>query len=135
MSNLLRLSSSAWLLGMLLLAAPVSAGEADSALSIQIAMSNYSFVPSTLQLRANTTYRLRLTNTSHSGHDLDAPQLFAASSIAPADQSKVTDGEIEVDGGQTVEVTFTPIRAGTYDFHCTHFLHSAFGMHGEAIVR
>ena len=117
-------------LATILFGTPAAADEV-----IQVNMSNYAFAPSTLQLRANTTYRLRLTNTSHSGHDLDAPQLFAASNIAPADQTKVADGEIEVDGGQTVEVTFTPTRAGTYNFRCTHFLHSAFGMHGEAVVK
>ena len=117
-------------IGAILFGTPAVADEV-----IQVNLSNDAFAPSSLQLHANTTYRLRLTNTSHSGHDLDAPQLFAASSIAPADQSKVADGEIEVDSGQTVEVTFTPTKTGTYKFRCSHFLHSAFGMTGEAVVQ
>jgi len=39
-----------------------------------------------------------------------------------------------VPAGQTVDVTFTPIKAGTYRIVCSHFLHSTMGMHGEAIV-
>lgn len=131
--SVLRASASFVLLQALLLAAPaLAAGDAQT---IQIQMSNYDFAPSTLQLHANTAYRLRLTNASHSGHSFDAPQLFAASSIEPADQAKVVDGDIEVGGGTTVEVNFTPTRAGSYKFRCSHFLHSAFGMKGEAIVQ
>lgn len=133
--SILRLFASSFLLEVFLLGVPASAGDAQSAQTIQVNMSNYEFTPGMLQLRANNSYRLRLTNTSHSGHDFDAPQLFAAASIAPADQSKVADGEVEVGGGQTVEVTFTPTRAGAYKFHCSHFLHSAFGMTGEAVVQ
>ena len=127
--SILRASASFVLLGTLLFAAPAVAEE-----TLQVNMSNYEFAPNTLQLRANNSYRLRLTNTARGSHDFDAPQLFAASSIAPADQSKVADGAIEVEGGQTVEVNFTPTRAGTYKFHCSHFLHSAFGMTGEVVV-
>jgi plastocyanin len=32
-------------------------------------------------------------------------------------------------------VSFSIPTPGTYKFHCTHFLHSAFGMTGEAVVR
>jgi plastocyanin len=55
--------------------------------------------------------------------------------VAPADQAKVVDGEVDVDGGQTVDVTLTIASPGNYKFHCSHFLHSAFGMTGEAVVR
>ena len=133
--SVLRASASCLLLGTFLLAAPAVAGEAANAQTIQVQMSNYDFAPRTLELRVNTAYRLRLTNTSHSDHSFDAPQLFAAASIEPADQAKVADGDIEVNSGKTVEVTFTPIRSGTYMVRCSHFLHSAFGMKGEAVVR
>lgn len=126
--------SSGLLFGVLLLGVSVSAVNAAPAQTIQIEMSNYKFTPNMLQLHANTPYQLRLTNTAHGDHDFNAPQLFAASTIAAGDQSKVVDGEIDVEAGQTVEVNFTPTQTGTYKFHCTHFLHSAFGMHGEAVV-
>jgi uncharacterized cupredoxin-like copper-binding protein len=106
-----------------------------SAQTIQVDMANYSFTPSTLELHANTPYRLELRNTSHGDHSFSARQLFAVANVSPGDRAKIENGEIEVDGGQTVDVTFTIPTPGTYQFHCTHFLHSAFGMHGEAVVR
>lgn len=102
---------------------------------ITIAMSDFSFAPANLQLHANQPYRLHLTNSSNHGHSFDAPLLFAAAALAPNDQSKIVDGGIEVEGGQSVDVKFVPTSAGTYKFHCSHFLHSAFGMHGEAVVQ
>jgi len=103
--------------------------------TLAVDMSNYSFTPNTLQLHANTPYRLELRNTSHSGHDFSARQFFAVANVSPGDRAKIENGEIEVDGGQTVDVTFTIPTPGIYKFHCTHFLHSAFGMTGEAVVK
>jgi plastocyanin len=106
-----------------------------AAQTIQVDMTNYAFTPNTLQLRANTPYRLRFSNASHTGHSFRAREFFATSSVTPADQSKIVDGEVEVDSGQTVEVNLMIPTPGTYKFHCSHFLHSAFGMTGEAVVR
>jgi uncharacterized cupredoxin-like copper-binding protein len=106
-----------------------------SAQTITVDMANYSFTPSTLQLRANTPYRLELRNTSHSGHSFSARMLFSVANVASGDRAKIEDGEVEVDAGQSVDVTLTIPTPGTYKFRCTHFLHSAFGMTGEAVVR
>jgi len=103
--------------------------------TITVDMANYSFSPSTLQLHANTSYRLELRNTSHSGHSFSARMLFSVANVASGDRAKIENGEVEVDGGQTVDVTLTIPTPGTYKFRCTHFLHSAFGMTGEAVVR
>ncbi len=103
--------------------------------AVTVDMANYSFSPSTLQLHANTSYRLELRNTSHSGHSFSARMLFSVANVASGDRAKIENGEVEVDGGQTVDVTLTIPTPGTYKFRCTHFLHSAFGMTGEAVVR
>jgi plastocyanin len=102
--------------------------------TIDIAMSDFSFAPAKLQLHARQPYRLHLTNSASHGHNFDAPVLFADAAVAPDDQSKVVDGSIEVAGGQSIDVKFVPNTAGTYKFHCSHFLHSAFGMTGQAVV-
>jgi uncharacterized cupredoxin-like copper-binding protein len=107
----------------------------SKAQSVEVDMANFMFTPSTLQFRANTPYRLRLVNRASHGHSFDAPELFAAAHIADGDQAKIFKGEIEVEGGQTVDVTFVPITRGTYRFHCSHFLHASFGMTGEAVVQ
>ena len=112
-----------------------SPAESANATPLVVGLSSYEFKPDQITLVRGTTYRLHLTNTSGKSHNFSAPQLFAASSIASADRAKVEDGEIEVDGGQTVDVVFVPMTPGEYDIRCTHFLHSAFGMHAKVIVR
>jgi plastocyanin len=47
----------------------------------------------------------------------------------------VKDGAVEVDEGQSVDVTVTPIKPGTYPLTCTHFLHETFGMKGQIVVQ
>jgi FtsP/CotA-like multicopper oxidase with cupredoxin domain len=107
----------------------------SNAQTVQVGMANYDFTPKTLEFHVNKAYRLRLTNGAGHGHSFDAPEFFAAVSIAPEDQSKVVKGEVEVEGGQTVDVKFVPATTGSYKFHCSHFLHAAFGMTGEAVVQ
>lgn len=101
---------------------------------IQITMSSYAYAPDHLDLVAGAPVLLKFVNTSNKGHDFSAPDLFAAGTIAPEDRAEVEDGSVEVEEGQTVEVRFTPNKPGTYKFHCTHFLHSSFGMTGTATV-
>jgi plastocyanin len=101
---------------------------------MEIVLQNFSFTPSMLHLQRNTTYTLHLTNRATGGHTFSAPELFGAVTVPPQESAKITGGKIEVPAGQTVDVTFTPIKAGTYRIVCSHFLHSTMGMHGEAIV-
>ncbi|HEY5047406.1 MAG TPA: cupredoxin domain-containing protein [Rhizomicrobium sp.] len=107
----------------------------SNAQSVEVVMTDYKFTPNLLQFRANMPYRLRLVNNTGRDHSFDAPELFAAARIADDDQAKVNKGEIEVDGGQTVDVKFVPQTPGIYKFQCSHFLHATFGMTGEAAVQ
>jgi plastocyanin len=101
---------------------------------LQIELQNFSFTPNMLRLQRNTTYTLHLTNHATGGHSFSAPELFGAVTVPAEERGKITGGKIEVPAGQTVDVTFTPIMAGTYRIVCSHFLHPTMGMHGEAIV-
>ena len=103
--------------------------------TVQVVMTNYAFTPNALQFRLNTPYHLRLINNSGHDHSFDAPDFFAAVDTAPEDRVKVVAGEVEVEGGQAVDVKIVPAKPGTYDFHCSHFLHSTFGMTGEALIQ
>jgi plastocyanin len=105
------------------------------ATTVPLAITNYQFTPDALQFRANLPYRFRLTNNAGGGHSFDAPEFFAAVAVVPEDQAKIVNGEIEVESGQTVEVRFVPKVSGTYNFHCSHFLHAGFGMTGTVVVR
>jgi uncharacterized cupredoxin-like copper-binding protein len=103
--------------------------------TVQIVMTNYAFAPNALQFRSNTPYHLHLVNNSGHDHSFSASDFFAAVGIAPEDRSKVVTGEVEVEGGQAVDVKIVPAKPGEYKFHCSHFLHATFGMTGEARIQ
>ena len=96
-------------------------------------LSNFAFTPDNLRFQVGHPVTLHLVNDSTGGHNFSAPALFAASSF-PAGTSAPPNGTVEVGGNQSRDITFTPLRTGTYPFECTHFLHSAFGMTGSAEV-
>ena len=101
---------------------------------LEIVLTNFSFTPNMLHMQRNTAYALHLVNRASGGHSFSAPGLFAAVAVAAADQSKIMGGKVEVPAGQTVDIVLTPMTAGTYPIVCSHFLHSTFGMHGEAVI-
>lgn len=102
---------------------------------IAVELSNFKFSPSELTLQHGHAYRLHLVNEAGGAHDFSAPEFFAASVIAPADRGSVVDGKVKLAGHQTVDVTLTPQRVGSYDLHCSHFLHSGMGMKGLITVQ
>lgn len=111
-------------------------GGARAQTALTVSMKNYAFTPSTLTLKAGETYRIHFSNDASKGHDFSARDFFAASTIAPGDKAKFAEeGEVELEAGQSVDITLTPNRAGTYDVTCTHFLHSMFGMNGKIVVQ
>ena len=112
---------------------PVSGAVAQTPISITL--SNYSFSPTAIQLQAGTTYILHLVNNGSKDHNFSAPEFFAASQIAPDDASKVEKGLVDLGSGQSVDVTVTPGRAGSFAVECTHFMHKMMGMHGVITVQ
>lgn len=102
---------------------------------VTITMSNYAFAPDKIELLADSDYQLHFVNGSSKGHDFSAVDLFSAGTVAPDDQSKVKDGAVEVEAGQTVDIRFTPKKKGSYPVRCTHFLHASFGMTGTVTVQ
>lgn len=111
------------------LATPVQAPE-----TIAVTLTNFRYTPQTITLQHGRPYVLRFTNGAKGGHDFVAKQFFAAAVIAPEDRAKLAKGGIEVPRGETIELRLTAPPAGRYDVHCSHFLHSTFGMKGEIIV-
>jgi uncharacterized cupredoxin-like copper-binding protein len=101
---------------------------------IQVTLSNFSFAPNMLRLQRNISYAIHLVNSASGGHSFSAPGFFAAVAVAPDDTSKVVNGKVEIPAGQTVDITVTPMNAGSYPIVCTHFLHTTFGMRGEAVI-
>ena len=119
--------------------APLLAGAAfaQSATTISVSLTNFKFTPNTITLKSGTTYTLHLVNNGGSAHDFAAPEFFKASTVAAADKSKVDsdDGDVDLDSGQSVDITLTPTKPGTYKLTCTHFMHETFGMVGQIVVQ
>ena len=108
--------------------------QSSDAQALEIDLSNFKFTPSTISLQHGQNYRLHFVNRADGGHDFVAKAFFADARIAPADAGKVRDGEFELKGGASADVTLMPQTAGTYETHCSHFMHSAFGMTGKIVV-
>jgi plastocyanin len=102
---------------------------------ITITLSNYTFTPGTIALKSGTAYHLHFTNSGSKDHDFSAPEFFAASEIAPEDQAKLQKGLVALESGQSIDITVTPGRPGTFTFECTHFMHKMMGMHGTITVQ
>lgn len=117
---------------LLLAAAPPDWGTAHD---VEVRLSSFAFMPDKIELKSGEAYRLHLVNTASGGHNFDAPQFFAAAQMAPSDQGRVKKGTIELKGGETADIRLVAPAPGTYKLHCSHLLHSSFGMTGEIVVR
>jgi len=102
---------------------------------LTIELSSFKFTPSTETLEHGTAYRIHFVNTSSGGHDFVAKEFFAGSTVAPEDRAKITNGGVDVDGHGSVDVRLIPNRAGSFKVHCSHFMHSSFGMTGTITVQ
>ena len=111
-------------------------GGASAQTGITVSMTNYAFTPSTLTLKAGETYRIHFSNDSGKSHDFSAREFFQSATVAAGDKSKLEDGdEVELEGGQSADITLTPNKPGTYPVSCTHFMHSMLGMTGKIVVQ
>lgn len=116
-------------------AAGAQAPDWSRAQPITVRLSNFRFTPSTLVLQRGTAYRLHLVNAASGGHDFAAAQFFADSDIAPDDRPRIEKGRVALAGGGSADIRLVPRVAGTYRLHCSHFMHSTFGMTGSITVR
>ena len=114
---------------------PMSGALAQTVTPISITLSNYAFTPSALNLKAGITYQMHFINSGSKDHNFSAPEFFATAQVAPEDQTKVEKGLIALEQGQTVDITVTPGRPGTFPVECTHFMHKMMGMHGNIVVQ
>jgi plastocyanin len=102
---------------------------------LTIELSSFKFTPANEALQRGAAYRIHFANSSSGGHDFVAKAFFAGSMIAPEDRAKITNGGVDVGGGESVDVRLIPNRTGSFKVHCSHFLHSSFGMTGTIEVQ
>lgn len=92
---------------------------------------SFGFGPQPIRLAAGKPVTLTFANQSGSSHDFVAPGFFQHARIlggaAPMDM-------IDLGPHETKTITLIP-AAGTYQAHCSHFLHKQMGMTDEIIVR
>ena len=116
---------------------------ADSQVNeVKVSLGNSSgelkFFPSNLQLEAGKPYKLLLDNPSPEKH------YFTSKDFADASWTrKVQAGKVEVKGAihelelkpdAEAEWVITPMKAGTYELHCSIKGHAPAGMVGEIVV-
>lgn len=95
-----------------------------------INVANYSFTPRPVHLVAGQPVTLTFVNQSGGGHDFTAKEFFAASTITAG---QAPAGKIALGAHETKSITLVP-HAGTYEAHCSHFLHASMGMTDEIVV-
>ena len=110
----------------LLFAAPAATQPAG--LIVQV--WSFGFAPHPIHLRAGQPVTLTFVNQSGSSHDFTAPGFFQHATITAG---AAPEDEIELKPHETKSITLTP-RAGTYQAHCSHFLHKQMGMSDQIVV-
>ena len=123
--KLLRLAAIAALSGALGAPAPALAQPAAQTILVY----SYGFSPRPIHLAAGRPVTLTFVNQSGSGHDFTAPGFFQHARIISAGRAD----EVELKPHETKSVTLVPVR-GTYQAHCSHFLHKQMGMNDWIIV-
>lgn len=108
------------------LIAPVAAQPAGQTIDVR----SFSFSPVPIRLAAGKPVTLTFVNSSGSGHDFTAKDFFAQSAISAG---SAPGGKIALKGHETKTITLVP-KAGTYEVHCSHFLHASMGMHDQIVV-
>jgi plastocyanin len=114
----------------LLFAAPAATGSATQPAAFVVQVYSFGFGPQPIHLRAGQEVTLTFVNQSGSSHDFTAPGFFQHAKITAG---AALEDEIELKPHETKTVTLVPIR-GTYQAHCSHFLHKQMGMSDTIIV-
>jgi plastocyanin len=109
-----------------LVAAPAAAQPAQ----LTVALFNFGFGPQPIHLAAGRPVTLRLVNQSGSSHDFVAPGFFQHARILAG---AAPGGAVDLDGHESATITLIP-AAGTYQVHCSHFLHKQMGMTDTIVV-
>ena len=108
------------------LAAPAVAQPAQFVVQVY----SFGFAPQPIHLAAGRPVTLTFVNRSGSSHDFTAPGFFQRSTITAG---AAPTSRIELRPHESKSITLIP-RAGTYQAHCSHFLHAQMGMTDTIVV-
>ena len=107
-----------------------AAAQAPAPSAVTIELASFSFSPTPIHLAAGRPVTLTFANRASSGHDFTAKEFFAAATITAG---SAPGGKIPLAAHETKSITLVP-RAGTYQAHCSHFLHASMGMTDQIVV-
>ncbi len=103
------------------LQSPVAADEKQNV--IQMTASDFKFQPNNITTRTGDAITLKIQNTSGSTHNF---------TLTDPDDNPLRN--VDISPGQSVEVTITFSKPGTYKFHCNKTGHSGLGMKGQVVA-
>jgi uncharacterized cupredoxin-like copper-binding protein len=98
-----------------------------------VKMVDDQFVPDHIEFRRGVRYLLRLENHGKYLHEFSAPAFFAAARVGNPRVLSNDGKEIDLQAGESKQVTLTPLRSGTFALTCPD--HDWDGMTGEIVVR
>ena len=91
---------------------------------------SFGFGPRPIHLAAGRPVTLVFANRSGSSHDFTAPGFFQHARILAGGP---VGNEVDLRPHETRTVTLIP-AAGTYQAHCSHFMHKQMGMNDMIVV-
>ncbi len=98
-----------------------SSGGGAAGTEVKVALSDFAFTPKTIEVPADKTFSLVLTNTGSVEHDFSVDALKIKVLVPPNGKPK------------TQEVG--PLKAGTYDLYCAVAGHKEAGMTAKLVVK
>ena len=107
----------------------VAPAAAQQPAQLMVQVWSFGFAPNPIRLAAGRPVTLTFVNRSGSSHDFTAPGFFQHARIV----SGARGDEVELKPHETKSVTLVPVR-GTYQAHCSHFMHKQMGMSDYIIV-
>ena len=117
----------------LILAAVASIGAAVPGIAqpaqLTVRVWSFGFAPTPIHLAAGKPVTLTFVNESGSSHDFTAPGFFQHARIV----SGSAENEVELKPHETKALTLVP-AAGSYEAHCSHFMHKQMGMDARIVV-
>jgi plastocyanin len=119
-------------LGLLTTLGLLFGAAAPEAITLDLFMIDYKFVPDHLTFQHDVHYRLHLENHGKETHEVTAPTFFATAKIDNPDALNHEHSEIVMQPGETKDVFLTPGKPGTYDLRCAD--HDWNGMVGGITV-
>ena len=107
----------------------ISASAVAQPAQVTVRVWSFGFAPNPIRLAAGQPVTLTFVNDSGSSHDFNAPGFFQHARIV----SGAAGNEVELKPHETKSITLVPVR-GTYQAHCSHFMHKQMGMNDYIIV-